>query len=80
MIFSENRVTLFRIMLERNASQAKMLSCTNRSADDMPSQLPEQSKSKASKPARDRRSPLPQPQILPPLSNDGPEPLRDSHC
>lgn len=46
----------------------------------MASQLPEKSKSTASKPAQDRRSPLPQPQILPPLSNDGPELLRDSHC
>jgi hypothetical protein len=33
------------------------------------------------KPPRDQRSPLPQqPQIQPPLLNDGPELLRDSHC
>jgi len=33
------------------------------------------------KPPRDQRSPSPQqPQIQPPLLNDGPELLRDSHC
>ena len=44
-------------------------------------QHPEKSKSAASKPARDRRSSSPQqPQIRSPLSNDGLELLRDSHC
>jgi hypothetical protein len=47
----------------------------------MPSeQHPEKSNSTASKPARDQRFPLPQPQIQPPLSNEGLELLRDSHC
>jgi hypothetical protein len=33
------------------------------------------------KPPRDQRSPSPQqPQIQPPLLNDGPELRRDSHC
>jgi hypothetical protein len=52
------------------------------SADDMPSeQHPEKSKSTASKPARDRRSPSPQhPQIRSPLLNDGLELLHDSRC
>jgi hypothetical protein len=48
----------------------------------MPSeQHPEKSKSTASKPSGDRRSPSPQhPQIRSPLLNDGPELLHDSRC
>jgi hypothetical protein len=49
--------------------------------DDMASERPsEKPDATASKPARDPRSPSPPSQIPSPLSNDGPELLRDNNC
>jgi hypothetical protein len=58
-----------------------MLSCSKLQHDVMASQH------SSVKPAATEREPLktrlpspPLPQIYPPLANDGPEPVRDSHC
>jgi hypothetical protein len=50
--------------------------------DDMTSdQYQDKSTTTGRKPPRDRQPPTPQqPQIPSPLSNDGPELVRDSHC
>jgi hypothetical protein len=58
-----------------------MLSCTKMEYDNMTSEKDREKAAAERKQARDQRPPSPPPpQVSPPLGNDGPELVRDSHC